>query len=33
MGQQPRGIQLLNRYAATAVSDEIHSVSPGVPIL
>src|SRR5579864_2588879 len=28
--QQPRSVQFLDRYAATAVSDEIHCVSPGV---
>ena len=32
VSEQPRGVQLLDRYAATAIGDEIHSVSPGVPI-
>src|SRR5580698_7293023 len=32
VSQQPRGVQLLDRYAATAIGDEIHCVSPSVPI-
>jgi hypothetical protein len=29
VSKQPRGVQFLDRYAATAIGDEIHSVSPG----
>ena len=33
VSEQASSIQFLDRHAATAISDEIHSVSPGVPIL
>ena len=28
MGQEPRGVEFLDRYASAAISDEIHGVSP-----
>jgi hypothetical protein len=33
MRQQAAGIEFLDRYAPTAISDEIHGVSPDVPFL